>query len=338
MVAPFPSPLPPSSKVGVLLVNLGTPDGTGYWAMRRYLNEFLSDPRVIELPRWLWWVILRVLVLPFRPQKSGHAYAAIWDKKHDASPLRVISNAQAEALQARLGEAVSVKVGMRYGRPSLAQALDSFRREGVERVVVAPLYPQYSASTVASVVDKISDWMKAQRAQPTLRFMPPYYSHPAYIDALAKSVKAQMATLGWVPDVVVASFHGLPKAYCAKGDVYEVHCKATAALLAQALGEKVKLVTVFQSRFGAQEWLQPYLDVMLAELPAQGAKKVLVVAPGFAADCVETLEEIGLRGRETFEEAGGENFALAPCLNASEAGMDMLEGLVEMELMGWVEA
>jgi ferrochelatase len=334
-------------RVGVLLVNLGTPDGTGYLAMRRYLKEFLSDPRVIEIPRVLWWVILRALVLPLRPQKSGHAYAAIWDKQHNASPLRVITHAQAEALQTRLGDAVKVEVGMRYGTPSLAQGLETLQQAGCGRILVAPLYPQYSASTVATVVDKIGEWMRSQRWQPTLRVMPPYYDHPAYIEAVAKSVKQAVAKLDWVPDAVVASFHGLPQVYCNKGDVYYCHSHKSARLIAEALKmgfcervdevKKGSLLLAFQSRFGAQAWLQPYLDLSLAALPGRGIKKVLVVAPGFAADCVETLEEIGMRGRETFEAAGGEKFALVPCLNASEAGMDMLEGLVEMELMGWME-
>lgn len=335
-----------SQKIGVVLVNLGTPDGTGYWAVRRYLKEFLSDRRVVEVPRLVWWLVLNLIVLTFRSTKSGHAYAAIWDKKHNASPLRVITDAQATALQERLGDDVVVRFAMRYGQPNIPTVLDEMKAAGCARVVVAPLYPQYSGSTVGAVVDEVARWLLRQRWQPTVRMMAPYYDHPAYIDAVAKSVRGRIEALGWVPDVVVASFHGLPQVYCRKGDVYYCHSHKTARLLAEKLdlsfrndghvrGKGRQLVLSFQSRFGKARWLQPYTDRVLVELAQGSAKKVMVVAPGFAADCVETLEELDMRGREAFTAAGGTHFDVVPCLNASDSGMDLLEGLVESDLMGW---
>ncbi|PZP40573.1 MAG: ferrochelatase [Pseudomonas fluorescens] len=346
----------PSDKVGVVLVNLGTPDGTDYWSVRRYLKEFLSDPRVIEVPKVVWWFILNIIILTFRPKKSGHAYEQIWDKAHNASPLRVITEQQVEALQARLGDDVLVSHGMRYGNPSLAHAMHEMVQTGIRKILVAPLYPQYSAATTATVVDKIGDWMKVQRWQPTLRYLPPYYDHPAYIEALRMSIQDKLASMPRKPDLIVASFHGLPLVNCQKGDVYYCHSHKTARLLAESLGaaflkspdELDHLVSkgrkdmppvfmAFQSRFGAQEWLKPYFAVAVEELPKRGVKNILVVCPGFSADCVETLEEIAIGGKESFMEAGGTDYDVVPCLNASDYGMDMLEGLVEMELMGWKE-
>lgn len=340
------------------MMNLGTPDGTDYRSMRRYLKEFLSDPRVIEVPKVVWWFILNLVILTLRPSKSGHAYAKIWDRKHNASPLRVITEAQAAKLQQRLGDTVLVRHAMRYGQPSIANVMDEMMAAGCTRVLAAPLYPQYSAATVATAVDKLNEWMGRQRWQPTLRVMPPYYDHPAYIGALVKTVKAKLAEIDWTPDVVVASLHGLPLVNCRKGDVYYCHSHKTVRLLAEGLGSAfVKdvaglkdvvgkatakrgvppVLLAFQSRFGAQEWLKPYFAVALEELAAKGLKNVLVVCPGFSADCVETLEEIAIAGKETFREAGGKNYDVVACLNDSATGMDMLEGLVEMELMGWIE-
>lgn len=357
--APNIPPAPPAhhqaqaGRIGVAVLNLGTPDGTDYWSMRRYLKEFLSDPRVIEVPKVVWWFILNFIILTFRPRKSGHAYASIWDKTHNASPLRVITKEQTEQLQARLGDEVVVEYGMRYGQPSIAQVMDSLKARGCDRILVAPLYPQYSAATTATAVDKVNDWMARQRWQPTLRVMPPYYGHPAYIRALAESVRVHVAELAWKPDVIIASLHGLPKVNCDKGDVYYCHSHKTVRLMAEALGgafvksveelgavvskgrKAAPVLLAFQSRFGAQEWLKPYFSVALDELAAKGIKNVLVVCPGFSADCVETLEEIAIAGKEQFIEAGGVNFGVVPCLNASEVGMDMLEGLVEVELAGW---
>ncbi len=364
----LPPALPPhhpnadaSGKVGVLLVNLGTPDGTDYRSIRRYLKEFLSDPRVIEVPKFVWWFILNLIILTFRPKKTGHAYAQIWDKQRNASPLRVITEDQVDALRTRFPGLV-VEHGMRYGQPSLAAGMEALKAQGVTKVLVAPLYPQYSATTTATVVDKIADWMKTQRWQPTLRYLPPYYDHPAYIGALMMSVKEHIAAMKVKPDVIMTSFHGLPKVNCEKGDTYYCHSHKTSRLLAEALGtafvksvdelggrigkgdtlKKAKAMPpvflVFQSRFGAQVWLKPYFAVAIEELPAKGIKNVLMICPGFSADCVETLEEIGIGGKESFMEAGGESYEVVPCLNASELGMDMLEGLIDMELKGWVEA
>lgn len=363
-IANFPPALPkqghpaPHGRVGVVLMNLGTPDGTDYWSMRRYLKEFLSDPRVIEIPMIVWWFILNLIILTFRPSKSGHAYASIWDKKHNASPLRVITKAQTEALQARLGDEVVVDYAMRYGQPSIASVMDKMMAKGCTRIVAAPLYPQYSAATVATAIDKMNDWMAKQRWQPAVRVMPPYYDHPAYIGALTESVREKLASLDWQPDVIVASLHGLPLVNCKKGDVYYCHSHKTVRLMAESLGsaflkdvpavreliskggaKKSKVPPVmlaFQSRFGAQEWLKPYFAISLDELVEAGCKKVLVVCPGFSADCVETLEEIAIAGKESFEEAGGTHYDVVACLNASDTGMDMLEGLVEMELKGWI--
>ena len=362
---------PLHGRVGVVLVNLGTPDGTDYWSMRRYLKEFLSDPRVIEVPRVIWWFILNLIILTFRPTKSGHAYASIWDREHNASPLRVITRAQAEALQKRFrnqeprnqgtkgeeADTVVVDYAMRYGQPSIAAVMDRMMAAGCTRVLVAPLYPQYSAATVATVVDKLGEWMGKQRWQPTVRVLPPYYDHPAYIGALTESVRSKLASLDWQPDVIVASLHGLPLVNCKRGDVYYCHSHKTVRLLAEGLGSAfVKevgdlqgvvskgkkagippVLLAFQSRFGAQEWLKPYFAKATVDLAAAGHKKVLVICPGFAADCVETLEEIAIAGREEFMHAGGTHYDVVACLNASDTGMDMLEGLVEMELMGWVE-
>lgn len=343
-------------RLGVVLMNLGTPDGTDYLSLRRYLKEFLSDPRVVEIPRVVWWFILHLIILTVRPRKSGHAYASIWDTAQNASPLRVITQQQTTALQERLGDDVVVDYGMRYGRPSIASVMDAMKAKGCDRLLVAPLYPQYSAATTATAIDKMNDWMRTQRWQPTVRVMPPYYDHPAYIHALAGSVKAKIAELDWKPDVVIASLHGLPLVNCEKGDPYYCHSHKTVRLLAEALngafvrsaGEAVTLASkpkkafppvllAFQSRFGAQEWLKPYFAPLLEELAMEGIKKVLVVCPGFSADCVETLEEIGIAGKNEFLAFGGTHYDVVPCLNASERGMDMLEGLVEMELMGWLE-
>lgn len=342
-------------RVGVVLMNLGTPDATDYWSMRRYLKEFLSDPRVIEVPRVIWWFILNLIILTFRPSKSGHAYASIWDKQHNASPLRVITKAQSEALQERLGDEVVVDYAMRYGQPSIAAVMDRMMAAGCTRILAAPLYPQYSAATVATAVDKMNEWLGKQRWQPAVRVLPPYYDHPAYIGALSESVRAKLATMNWQPDVIVASLHGLPLVNCKKGDVYYCHSHKTVRLLAEQLGSgfvkdldgvkelvskgKKKMPPVmlaFQSRFGAQEWLKPYFAISIEELAAAGMKKVLVICPGFSADCVETLEEIAIAGKEQFMEAGGTHYDVVACLNASDTGMDMLEGLVNIELMGWV--
>lgn len=331
-------------KTGVLLVNLGTPDGTDYWSMRRYLKEFLWDARVIEVPRVIWWVILQVFILTFRPFKSGEAYASIWDKKRNASPLRVITEDTTKKVQAKLGKNVLVRFAMRYGQPNIPSVLSEMQAAGCGKIRVLPLYPQYAAATVGTVVDEVARWLLKQRWQPSVEIVPPYYDHPAYIAAIAASVRAQIKKQGWVPEVVVASFHGLPLDYCKKGDVYYCHSHKSARLIAEELrwefcrtveevvGEKSKqpkLLLTFQSRFGKQVWLQPYTDFTLVDLAKAGVKKVLVVCPGFAADCVETLEEIALEGRDEFLAAGGEKYGVVACLNDSAAGVDLIDKILK---------
>ncbi len=327
-------------RIGVLLINLGTPDGTDYWSMRRYLKEFLSDRRVIEVNPAVWWVILNAFVLTKRPFSSGEAYKLIWNKEKDESPLRTITRAQAEKIGETLSDVPEVIVdwAMRYGNPSIKSRLLHLQKQGCERILLFPLYPQYSAATTGTACDKAFDALKEMRWQPTIRVVPPYYDEPAYIDALARSVREGIADLDFEPEVVVASFHGLPLEYFQKGDPYHCHCAKTARLLREALGwDEHKLRFTFQSRFGNAEWLQPYTDKTIEELAAEGVKRLAVVTPGFSADCVETLEEIAMQGRETFEEAGGEQYALLPCLNDTADSIAMLSGIIRRELGGWLD-
>ena len=326
-------------KVGVLIMNLGTPEGTSYWPMRRYLKEFLSDPRVIEANKALWWVILNTIILTFRPSKSGHAYEQIWNHEKGESPLKTITRGQAEKL-AELFKAnprIVVDWGMRYGLPPVKDRIEHLKSQGCERIVLFPLYPQFSATTTATALDKCYDALKTMRWQPAIRTVPAYHDDPAYIEALAASLKAHLKTLSFKPEVVVASFHGLPKKYLMRGDPYHCHCHKTARLLRDAMGMKEgELITTFQSRFGPQEWLQPYTDKTIEKLASDGVKSVVVITPGFSSDCVETLEEIAIGVKESFEEHGGENFSVAPCLNDSDVSIKMLKKLVDRELLGWV--
>lgn len=325
-------------KVGVLLLNLGTPDATDYWSVRRYLGEFLSDPRVIEAPKWLWWPVLNLGILSFRPQKSAHAYAQIWDKEHNQSPLLVITRDQSEALARRLaGDGVVVDFAMRYGNPSTISVLKKLEAAGCQRILLVPLYPQYSATTTATANDKAFDALRTMRWQPAVRTAPAYFDDPTYVAALGNSIRDGVAALEFEPDVVITSYHGLPQSYVDRGDPYERHCRETTRLVADYLGwPQEKFVVSFQSRFGPTKWLSPATDTTLAELPGKGVKKVAILAPAFSADCIETLEEISIGGRETFLEAGGEQFAYIPCLNASSGGMDMIEAMVRRELGGWL--
>jgi len=331
-----------SGKVGVLVVNLGTPEATDYWSMRRYLKEFLSDRRVIEAPRWLWWPILNLIILTRRPTVKGRDYASIWNKEKDEGPLKTITRAQAEKLGAAMGvigsrRPIVVDWAMRYGKPSIASRLEALQSAGCDRILLAPLYPQYCAATSATVCDKAFDALKAMRWQPALRVAAPYYDDPAYIDALANSTRASLATLDFEPEVILASFHGIPQEYFDKGDPYYCHCAKTTRLLGQALGlDKEKFRMTFQSRFGGAEWLKPYTDHTVQALAREGVKRLAVLTPGFAADCLETLEEIGVENAEYFHEAGGEKFAHLPCLNDGEDGMKVLESLARRELAGWV--
>jgi len=328
-----------SGRVGVLLVNLGTPDATDYWSMRRYLKEFLSDPRVIEIPRAVWWPILNGIVLTIRPNKSGAAYRSIWNTERDESPLRTITRAQSEKLAGALGSdpRISVDWAMRYGTPSIPDRLQALMDAGCDRILLAPLYPQYSASTTATVVDKVAAKLRKMRWQPALRTLPPYYDDPVHIDALSKSLKGAVEALDFEPEVVLASFHGTPRSYLEKGDPYYCHCMKTARLVREKLGWSAEYFRpTFQSRFGNAEWLKPYTIDTVQELARSGIKRMAVVTPGFSADCLETLEEIGGENAEAFHEAGGEQFAAIPCLNDSDIGMSMLETLVRNELKGWI--
>jgi ferrochelatase len=325
----------PAPRIGVLLVNLGSPDASTPAAVRRYLKEFLSDPRVVELPGLVWQPILRGIILNTRPAKSAANYAKIWDRTRGGSPLRLITADQAAALAAAFPD-ILVDYAMRYGKPAIAEQLSALRQAGCTRILVAPLYPQYCAATTATVVDAVSQWLASERWQPALRYLPPYYDDPLYIAALADSVAGQLAVLDFVPDRIVASFHGMPARTLDLGDPYHCHCRKTARLLGAALGREIDVA--FQSRFGRAKWLEPYLVSRLAALPGEGVSRVAVLAPGFAADCLETLEEIEIAGRETFLAAGGTNFAYLSCLNAGAAGIAMLAGLVGRELAGWCES
>jgi len=335
---PKDHPPVPQQKIGVLLLNLGTPDATDYWSVRRYLKEFLSDPRVIETPKWKWWPVLNLIILSFRPQKAGHAYAMIWDKEKNESPLRVITRAQSEALAERMsGDGVMVEYAMRYGNPSTQSVLEKMQAAGCQKILLVPLYPQYSATTTATANDKAFDTLKTMRWQPAVRTAPAYFEDPKYIETLGNSIRDGVAKLDFEPDVVITSFHGMPVEYLQKGDPYHCQCFKTTRLVREYLGwPKEKLMVTFQSRFGPTEWLQPYTDVTLGELPKKGIKKVAILAPAFSADCIETLEEIAIGGKETFLEAGGENYAYIPCLNDSTEGMDMIEAMVRRELSGWL--
>lgn len=323
----------PPPKIGVLLVNLGTPDAPEPAAVRRYLGEFLSDRRVVELPVLLWQPILRGIVLPTRPRKSARAYREIWTD--EGSPLAVITARQSEKLQQRLGPRIMVRYAMRYGRPGIGFRLERMKAEGCERILLAPLYPQYCSATTATAIDDAGAALAKMRWQPTLRTLPPYYDEPGYIEALATSVREAEAALDFAPQALIASFHGMPRRTLELGDPYHCQCQKTARLLSERLDRPI--FVAFQSRFGRARWLEPSTEDMLRALPEKGIRKVAIVAPGFSADCLETLEELAIRGRETFASAGGTDFAYLPCLNDGEAGMEMLEGLVRGELAGWVE-
>jgi ferrochelatase len=327
-------------KVGVLLVNLGTPDDTDYWSMRRYLKEFLSDRRVIEVNPVVWWLVLNGIVLTTRPSKSGEAYRSIWNEELDESPLRTITRAQAEKIAERLGhrDEIVVDWAMRYGKPSIASGVQSLIEQGCEKLLVFPLYPQYAAATTATVNDKVFDKLKTMRWQPALRTVPPYPKDTVYIQALADSITAHLADLDFEPEVIIASYHGLPKEYVEKGDPYQCQCFDTSDALREALGPLGdKLQTTFQSRFGRAEWLQPYTDKTVEALARDGVKRIVVLTPGFASDCVETLEEISGEAKEIFFEHGGEKFSFIPCLNDSEGGIRVLLHLIEQELKGWID-
>lgn len=319
-------------KIGVLLVNLGTPEAAEPRAVRRYLAEFLSDRRVVEIPSLLWKPILHGIILRVRPKRSAHAYAQVWST--EGSPLAAITKRQAAALQGAFGPGVLVDHAMRYGSPAIGERIAALKAAGCERILLAPLYPQYCAATTATANDAAFAALAAMRWQPALRTLPPYYDDPAYIEALATSIHAGIAALDFEPEAIVASFHGMPRRTLDLGDPYHCHCRKTAHLLEEALGRALRVC--FQSRFGRAEWLTPATDATLAALPGEGVRRVLVVTPGFSADCLETLEEIGIRGKAIFLAAGGEDFACLPCLNDSETGMKLLRILLARQLEGWI--
>jgi ferrochelatase len=335
----MPAGHPPirAPKIGVLLLNLGTPDATDYWSMRRYLKEFLSDRRVIEENRIKWWLILNLIILTVRPARKGRDYDKIWNRARNESPLKTITRAQAEKLGKALGKSVLVDWAMRYGNPSIPSRLAAMQKAGCDRIVVMPLYPQYAAATTATVCDKVFAALATMRRQPTLRVAPPYYDEPAYISALAGSLKSSLAKLKFKPDVVLASFHGMPEEYVTKGDPYRAQCEETVRLLRKKVGmNERKLRLTFQSRFGTAEWLKPYTDKTVEALAKGGVKNLAIITPGFAADCLETLEEIAMENAAIFKAAGGENFAAIPCLNDSAGGMKAIETVVRRELKGWL--
>jgi ferrochelatase len=336
-------PLPPGHppvkppRVGVLLVNLGTPEATDYWSMRRYLKEFLSDRRVIEVNPLLWWFILNGIVLTTRPKRSGHAYDKIWNRERNESPLKTITRAQAENLTVELGHSILVDWAMRYGLPTIADRLQVMKDQGCDRILVLPLYPQYSAATTASVMDALGWALEKMRWQPAIRVVPPYFAQREYVDAIAASLDEHIKSLSWIPERILMAFHGLPKEYLDKGDPYHCHCQKTARLVREKLGLSSDfLQVVFQSRFGKAEWLKPYAQDTVEALPSQGIKKLVVISPGFAADCVETLEELAIGLKETFLDNGGEEFTVVPCLNDSERSIEMLSTIASRELGGWI--
>ena len=327
-------------RIGVLLVNLGTPDCTDYWSMRRYLAEFLTDRRVIEWSPVYWYPILYGIVLNRRPQRVGEAYKSIWNEKLDESYLRTYTRNQSDLLAERLtklGPNVVVDWAMRYGNPSIPERLNALKDAGCERVLWFPLYPQYAAATTATVNDKVFDTLKAMRWQPAVRSVPPYFDDPAYIEALAVSIEKHLATLSWEPEVILTSYHGIPKSYFMAGDPYHCQCLKTTRMLRERLNmSDEQLISTFQSRFGPEEWLTPYTDKTIEELARSGTRRIAVINPGFVSDCLETLEEIAVEAGETFKHAGGTEFSHIPCLNDSDAGVDLIEHLVRRELSGWV--
>jgi len=316
-------------KTGVLLINLGTPDSTSWWDIRKYLKEFLSDRRVIEVHPLLWQVILNLFILTFRPSKTAHAYKKIWRKENNESPLLYFTKSQAQKLKGKIGnEKIVVDFAMRYGNPSIKSKLNLLKETGCENIIVLPLYPQYAAATTATVCDEVYRSLMKMRWQPSLQIIPHYESEPSYINALIKSIEIKVKSINWKPDLIISSYHGIPRKYFDKGDPYHCYCHKTTRLIKEKYSS-INIETTFQSRFGPQEWLTPYTDKTLESLPGKGVKNLLVICPGFASDCVETLEEIDIQGRESFLSNGGENFDLIPCLNDNPDHIDLFENLVK---------
>ena len=330
MKLPKEHPKMPSKKTGLLVVNLGTPDTTKWFDIRKYLKEFLSDRRVIEVNPILWQILLNVIILTFRPSKTAKAYKKIWLKKENMSPLRYFTIMQVKELKKRVkSKDIIIDYGMRYGNPSIESKLNEMKKNGCQSIIVLPLYPQYAAATSATVCDEVYRTMMKMRWQPDLQIISHYESNPLYIEALRKSIFKTLGKIKWRPDAIVASYHGIPKKYFEKGDPYHCYCHKTTRLLKEKLNLEIPILTTFQSRFGPDEWLQPYTDKTLEQLPVEGKKNILVICPGFASDCVETLEEIAIEGRESFIEHGGEKFFMIPCLNYDKEHIDLLESLTK---------
>jgi ferrochelatase len=315
-------------KTGVLLINLGTPDSTSWWDIRKYLKEFLSDRRVIEVNPFLWQIILNLFILTFRPSKTAYAYKKIWRKETNESPLLYFTKQQAKKLKEKIGdENLIIDYAMRYGNPSINSKLNILQKAGCENIVILPLYPQYAAATTATVCDEVYRSLMRMRWQPSLQIIPHYESNSLYINALKKSIEEKVKSINWKPDLIISSYHGIPKKYFDKGDPYHCYCQKTTRLLKEQY-KSIEIQTTFQSRFGPQEWLTPYTDKTLESLPSKGVKNLLVICPGFASDCVETLEEIDIQGRESFIDNGGKNFDLIPCLNDSQDHINLFESLM----------
>jgi len=316
-------------KTGVLLINLGTPDSTSWLDIRKYLKEFLSDRRVIEVNPFLWQIILNLFILTFRPSKTAKAYKKIWMKDINMSPLRYYTQMQSKKVNEKISsENLIIDYAMRYGKPSIKHQMYKLQDQGCEKLIVIPLYPQYAAATTATVCDEVYRTLMKMRWQPSLQIIPHYESEPLYITALVNSIEKKISEIKWTPDLIVASYHGIPKKYFDKGDPYQCYCQKTSRLIKESFN-KIPLLTTFQSRFGPQEWLQPYTDKTFENLPKEGKKKLLVICPGFSSDCVETLEEISIQGKESFLDAGGEKFDVVPCLNDNEDHIKLLTYLIK---------
>ena len=319
-------------KTGVLIINLGTPDSTNWWDIRKYLKEFLSDRRVIEVNPIIWQIVLNLFILTFRPSKTAHAYKQIWRKDTNESPLLYFTRSQSKKLKEKIGnEKTIVDFAMRYGNPSIRSRLNNLKEKGCENIIILPLYPQYAAATTATVCDEVYRSLMNMRWQPSLQVIPHYESEPNYINALINSIEKKVASINWKPDLIISSYHGIPKKYFDKGDPYHCYCHKTTRLMKEKY-KSINIETTFQSRFGPQEWLTPYTDKTIEELPHKGVKNLLVICPGFASDCVETLEEINIQGRESFIGNGGKNFDLIPCLNDNSDHIKLLESLVKKYL------
>lgn len=337
---PAAHPVFPTAKTGVLLVNLGTPDGHDYWSMRRYLHEFLSDRRVIDANPFIWKLILNLVILSIRPFKSGHAYKTVWNNELNESPFLTITRAQTDEVRRQMSARFPNTVyefAMRYGNPSIESGLMKLKDQGCQKILIFALYPQYAGASSATVYDKAFDVLKQMKWQPAIRTVPTYHDHPVYIDALKQSIDTHLSTLDFAPDMILTSFHGLPKRYLLEGDPYHCFCAKTSRLLREHMNwPQEKWQLTFQSRFGAEEWLQPYTDKTVEALAKSGVKNLALIAPCFVADCLETLEELNIGIRKTFLENGGENFAYIPCLNDTPPGIWVLNTVIENELQGWL--